>query len=884
MDGEKAQLEKRLDFEEGGLRVSVLATPGLPLRITHTLARTEQPRSRVRRLLVFLALAGFVFHATTRVFKHAGDEVAFRGQSHGFVHQGKVEHGLHGKKAEELFLTIPNEASALSVARQYATKAHRAGSSGDLTTAKDFLSLLQTELSISQPASFPLFPAGTDASRNATLSIPTLTEPNAWIDVYYPIMNTPLDRSLQILGEDGETVEWSAELEEVPDEEDRDAWEARDEVPAFHGFSGGGEVEGKLVYVNYGTKADYDALVEKGVNLTGAIAIARYGANLRGLKIKGAEELGAVGCLIYSDPRDDGSVIVENGYKAYPYGPARNPNSVQRGSVQYVQLYPGDPTTPGYPAYENSTRTDGENIPLIPSIPISWANAKVLLKEIEEGGPNRTVKLVNHVNNTVMPIWNTMGVIPGHLTDEVIVVGNHRDAWVLGAVDPTSGTASVAEIIRGFGVLLKAGWKPTRTIVFASWDAEEYGLVGSTEWGEDFKDWIDEHVVAYLNLDVSVGGSRFEAQGSPSLAHFVRSTAQEITHPTDPTRTLWDARTDNGPYYQPGDDLVHAQADERMRTAEGSIGVGYLGSGSDFTVFLQHIGVASTNYGFGGGPGDAVYHYHSIFDSVRWLELYGDPGFTRHVAIAKHLGLQVLRMADSTILPFNTTHYAFELEAQLEKVELLADEFAVTVDFAPLRSAIHGLQLASIELDKAKVKAEARLDHLVGRWRRRVARKHWLKKVWRKIKGIFTGHRDEYEGKGLLAGHSCAEMHAGGNHGPDIVHAHERENHGGAMLKYHAHKHRRGPGRKFMKAAREVQKINHKLASFERGFIVEDGFVGREWYKNIAIAPGKWLGYGATPLPALTEAITIEGNATLATAEADRLQQAVALIAKSLQV
>ncbi|EIM89795.1 Zn-dependent exopeptidase [Stereum hirsutum FP-91666 SS1] len=848
MDGEKAQ--QRTDLEKGGLRVSesalVSATPPLgPTRNLASVSRTERPRGGVRRLLVLLAIAGFVFHATTRVLKHAEDGVTFRRQSHAFVYSGNAEHGLYGKKAEDLSLTIPNEASALAVARQYATKAHRAGSSGDLRTAKDFLSLLQTELSIPPPAALPIFPAGTDASRNATLSIPTLTEPNAWIDVYYPIMNTPLDRSLQILGEDGETVEWSAELEEVPDEADEDAWGARDEVPAFHGFSRGGEVEGKLVYVNYGTKTDYDALVEKGVNLTGTIAIARAGVNLRGMKIKRAEELGAVGCLIYTDPRDDGSVSVENGYKAYPHGPARNPDSVERGSVD---------------------------------IPISWANAKVLLKEIEEGGPNRTVKLVNHVNNTIMPIWNTMGVIPGHLTDEVIVVGNHRDAWVLGAGDPTSGTASVAEIIRGFGVLLKAGWKPMRTIVFASWDAEEYGAVGSTEWGEDFKDWIDEHVVAYLNLDVSVLGSRFEAQASPSLAHFVRSTAQEITHPTDPTRTLWDARTDNGPYYQPGDELVHAQADERMKTAEGTIGVGYFGSGSDFIVFLQHIGVASTNYAFMGAPGDAVYHLHSIFDSVRWLELYGDPGFSRHVAMAKYLGLQILRMADLTILPFNTTHYAFDLEAQLERhvfrllVELLADEFAITVDFAPLRSTIHELQLASIELDKAKVKAEARLDHLVRRWHRRVARKQWLKKVWRKIKGIFKGDRDddssEDDGKELLAGRSCAkDMHAGG-----------------AMLKDHTYMHMRVPGRKFAKAAREVQKINHKLASFERGFIVEDGLVGREWYKNIAIAPAKLDGYAAAPLPALTEAITIEGNATLATAEAERLQRAVALIAKSLQI
>jgi len=806
----------------------------------------------------------------------------------GHGHRGKHEI-LNGRLAEKLFLTVPNAESAIAASRQYAGQPHLAGSPGDLQTAKDFLTLLQSELGAVSPAptspsSEPIFSAGTPESRNATLGITKLNAPTAWIDVYYPVMNTPLDHSVEILDEDG-SVGWKAALEEVAEVQDPDAHKYAEAVPTWHGLSRGGEVKGKLVYANYGRQEDYKALVESGVDLNGTIVITRYGGIFRGLKVKGAQDLGAAGVLIYSDPRDDGTVTTDNGYAIYPFGPARNPTSVQRGSVQFLSLYPGDPTTPGYPSYENSTRTDGENIPAIPSLPISWNNAKVLLDEIKEGGKNRTVSLVNHVDDKVIPIWNTMGVIPGHIKDEVVFIGNHRDAWVLGATDPSSGTVSVHEMVRGFGALVKKGWKPLRTIVIGSWDAEEYGLIGSTEYGEDFAEFIDKHVVAYLNLDSSVSGSRFRMSASPSLAHLVRGVAEKVPHPTQPGLTLWDANKDNGVLY--GDHLdeeVMNMYEEELRNAD-DLGISPLGSGSDYTVFLQRIGVASTNGGFASTLHDAVYHYHSVFDSQAWQERYGDPGFLRHVAIAKSLGLQALGLADSIVLPLNTTHYALELGSYLDKVESIASTTSLYVDLSELRQSIKNLQVVSASLDKEKFKAEREIKRIIRRIvRHRIFRRN-ARKALCAIKKVF--------GKKCACVHKQRlEAHASHHQYHSLAPSAKLEN--GQMVKprigrypgwlaeqrleqraHHGHddgKKPKIPIEKLKKAVKRIQAVNQKLVAFERGLIHPDGIKDREWYRHLGVAPGKWLGYGATTFPALTESFTIERNTTLAKYEADRLK------------
>ncbi|GJE84372.1 Zn-dependent exopeptidase [Phanerochaete sordida] len=851
--------------------------------------------------LIFLTLRNWGAKIRAEVDKEAS---AWLGQYIGFDRQHHHHHGggkkppLHGKAAELLYLTVPNPASAIKASREYATKPHMAGTPGDFDTAKLWLALLERELGAVAPAGDgePVYSAGSDASRNATLAGPRASGPTAWIDVYYPVMNTPVNHSVTILGEDGLPV-WVAPLEEVADATDPEAGKYFDAVPAFHGLSASGEVEGKLIYANYGRQEDFKALLEKGVDFTSSIVIVRYGGIFRGLKVKGAQELGAAGVLIFSDPTDDGAVTEENGYLAYPYGPARNPTSVQRGSVQYLSIYPGDPTTPGYPAYENSTRTEGENMPKIPSLPISWANAQVLLNEINEGGLNRTVSLVNHVDTRVIPIWNTMGVIPGHIRDEVVVVGNHRDAWVMGATDPSSGTVSAHEFVKGLGVLLKQGWKPLRTLVIASWDAEEYGLMGSTEWGEDFSDFIDEHVVAYVNLDSSVSGSRFSASASPSLSHLIRGAAQDVPHPTKPGKSLWDAREDIGVFEGPVSEEVLAMFEPVPQLAD-SVGVNPLGSGSDYTVFLQQNGIASTNMGFGGTPHDAAYHYHSVYDSERWQELYGDPGFFRHVAIANLLGLQTLRLLDSIVLPINTTHYAFELESYLQRVESIADSQALDVDFSSLRTSLHKLQKASIALDEEKTEAEKALKKIIHKLVRRKVIHRKARKAICAVKKLFGKEcHKKHHGHELHAKEDVAvanipsftteegkAVHPRVGRAPVWVKEHQEGHKCGMHGKgHHKDHHKKKLFKKLKKAVKRVQKANAKLVAFERGFISKEGIKDREWYKHLGVAPGKWLGYGATTLPALTESFTIEHNATLAKYEIKRLRKLVDKLAHKIE-
>ncbi|KAL5527160.1 hypothetical protein ACEPAG_5951 [Sanghuangporus baumii] len=843
-------------------------------------------------------------------------------------HQHKRPIFLNGKIAENIFIDVPNNESAITTSRHFTAKPHMAGTEGDYDTAIDFLHLVQKELGIASPLKDPVFSAGSPESRKATLGITERGLPSAWVDIYYPVLNSPVNHSLEILDNNGDAF-WTAHLEEEAENElDPDAGKYAEAVPAFHGLSRGGEVQGKLVFVNYGRKEDYDELEAAGVDFNGTIVIARYGGIFRGLKVKGAQERGAVGCLIYSDPRDDGSVRYQNGYAAYPYGPARNPTSVQRGSVQFISLYPGDPTTPGYPSYENSTRTDGENIPKIPSLPISWNTASRLLQEIETGGQNRTIKLVNNVDDKVTPIWNTMAVIPGHIKNEVIVVGNHRDAWVLGATDPTSGTVSTYELIRGLGVLLKKGWRPLRTIVIASWDAEEYGLIGSTEWGEDFADWIDENVVAYFNLDSSVSGSRFSLSASPSLAHLVSGAARDIPHPTEPGKTLWQARFDSGPLHglvdeeamrvweeQWGEPFVESadlDASDSLRIAikggskvnrhgvvanSASSGVSALGSGSDYTVFLQRIGVASANGGFGSTLSDPVYHYHSVFDSQTWQERFGDPGFYRHVAVAKHLGLVLLRTADAIVLPINTTHYTYELDLYLDKVEGLANQSGLSTDFSSLRSSISKLQKSSVTLDEEKAAAEKHLTKLLRKWLhgRYGHGKGWVRKVHKALKKICS--------KLGLCSNSCERgafklghpENLGASHRlkprigrfPEWVKEQKEKGHDSTWgHKYHGHFGHKNAKllKKIQAAAKRVQAANKKLVAFERGFISEDGIKDREWFKHLGVAPGKWLGYGATTFPGLTEALVYDKNATLAQEEAKRLQALIDALAEELKV
>uniref|UniRef100_A0A060T6Z2 ARAD1B23584p n=1 Tax=Blastobotrys adeninivorans TaxID=409370 RepID=A0A060T6Z2_BLAAD len=519
-------------------------------------------------------------------------------------------------------------------------------------------------------------------------------------DVY---LNRPVDHAVNLYDESGKVV-FSASLKEDKLDQDPTSNLTDSElVPTFHGYSASGNATGKFVYANYGTKEDYDRLVELGIDFTDKVVITRYGRIFRGLKVKFAQDLGASAVLIYSDPADDGGITEKNGYKPYPDGPARNPSSVQRGSVQFLPLLPGDPTTPGYASKPGVDRTDPYfSIPSIPSIPISYRDALPLLKQLNGHGPGPEeigdgwkgdlddfdysagpsvvdVNVFNEQDYDIRPIWNVIGRIEGVIKDEAIVIGNHRDSWITGgAGDPNSGSAVLIELARAFGELKKLGWRPMRTIILASWDGEEYGLLGSTEWGEEHKRFINAHVLAYLNVDVACSGSRFSASASPLLNDLIRRVAGRVPAP-DGHRSLR--------YYWTGHD----------DKAEPHIGS--LGSGSDYTVFQDHIGVPSMDMGFGPGGNDSVYQYHSNYDSFHWMDTYGDPEWKFHTTVAKLWGLLTITLSEQEVIPFKATEYGQSLadyvDGLQDKLEAVATEEIVRV-YGQLKDSITSF------IDKAK--------------------------------------------------------------------------------------------------------------------------------------------------------------------------------------
>jgi N-acetylated-alpha-linked acidic dipeptidase len=448
--------------------------------------------------------------------------------------------------------------------------------------------------------------------------------------------------------------------------------------PLFNGYSATGDVTAPLVYANYGLPGDYDALKKLGVDVKGKIVIVRYGNSFRGVKAKVAEDHGAIGCIIYSDPADDGYMQGE----VFPKGPWRPVASGQRGSVQYLFDYPGDPLTPGRPAIPGVPRLKPEeatDLTKIPTQPIAYDVARSLLAPLKgpvrpdgfQGGlpfayhvggtPDVKVRLKTDMDYKSRTIWNVVARIEGSAEpNRWVILGNHRDAWVFGAVDPNSGSSAMLEVGRGLGALAKQGWKPKRTIILCSWDAEEYGLVGSTEWAEEYAAELKEKAVAYLNLDAAVSGPHFGASSVPSLWKLMRSVSKDIKDP----------KTGKSVYQQWQDRAKENRPEGDTSTAEARIGA--LGSGSDYTPFLQHLGVPSTDMGFGGDYGV----YHSAYDSFYWMEQFGDPGFHYHVAAAQLWGTLALRLAEADGLSFDYTDYANQIR----------DYFAETVRVARRRN------------------------------------------------------------------------------------------------------------------------------------------------------------------------------------------------------
>jgi N-acetylated-alpha-linked acidic dipeptidase len=509
---------------------------------------------------------------------------------------------------------------------------------------------------------------------------------------YRVLLNQPRKVSFEAHSDEGALLATGPTREHVSSDPYQD--DPRVVMP-FNGSSGSGDVTGEVVYANYGRLEDYDALAAQNVDLHGKIVLVRYGSNFRGVKVYIAEQRGAIGVLIYSDPQDDGYFQGD----VYPDGPWRPETGVQRGSVQYLFKYPGDPQTPGVAStvdLPDSARLDPlktGNQPSIISVPISYHDASPILQAMKGpsvpkgwqgalpfsyhiGGSGVSIHLISDQDYQVRTIWDVIGKIKGtEYPDNWVVVGNHRDAWVYGAVDPNSGTAAMLESVHGFGALIKTGWKPKRTIVVASWDAEEEGLIGSTEWTEEHAKAL-EHAAAYFNVDVAVAGSQFSAEAVPSLKEFIREVAKQVPSPKGGTvYSQWKLASAGEVRDSNTGHIPHANA------PSDDVAVGDLGSGSDFTPFLQHVGVPSTDIGSHGSYGV----YHSVFDNYAWFTQNADPTFVYLQEMARILGLEALHMADADVLPYDYVTYGKEIASYLDAAKRKPS--AKTLDFAPAEAA-----------------------------------------------------------------------------------------------------------------------------------------------------------------------------------------------------
>jgi N-acetylated-alpha-linked acidic dipeptidase len=573
-------------------------------------------------------------------------------------------------------------------------------------------------------------------------------------------------------------------------------------VPLFNGYSPSGDVTAPLVYVNYGLPPDYEALKKLGVDVSGKIAIARYGNSFRGVKAQVAEQHGAVGLIIYSDPADDGYGQGD----VYPKGPWRPAYSAQRGSVQFLSTAPGDPLTPGKPAKPGVPRLKMEEVktlPRIPVQPISYGDAKRLLEPLR--GPVRPkgfqgglpfpyhvggteyvrVHLKTSMDYQVRKIWNVISRIDGdEEKDRWVIMGNHRDAWVFGAVDPNSGTTAMLEAARAFGALLKKGWKPRRTIMLASWDGEEYGLLGSTEWAEDNAAELKEKAVAYLNMDSAVSGPKFGASSVPSMWKLIRGATRDVKDPKS-GRSVYQHWQENAREDQPDPELTNAEAASDTTIAEARIGA--LGSGSDFTPFLQHLGVPASDMGFGGDYGV----YHSAYDSFYWMSHFGDPGFVYHVAAAQLWGTVAMRLADAAGLPLDYRDYASQVREFFDQCMKTARrrKLDATLDEKPMNKALQSFSEEAERIEKARQETVAEIERT-------------------------------------------------------RVEANDRH----------------------PRAIARLKRINDALLAVERAFTDERGLRGRNWYVHQIYAPGTYTGYAAQPLPDFRQALDDRNTANAAEA------------------
>lgn len=668
------------------------------------------------------------------------------------------------------------------------------------------------------------------------------------VDDYDVLLSYPEDHALHLLDKKGK-VEYTAPLKEDAFEEDFTS--VNDTIPTFLGFAANGNVTADYVYVNYGRTEDFAWLKENGVSVKGKIAIARYGELFRGLKVKFAQENGAVGVLLYTDPADDGEVVPKNGYKQYPEGPARAESAVQRGSAMFlggVGAQPGDPTTPGYASKKGVERKDPYNsIGKIPALPISYREVKPILAKLNghgkkapkdwkggldefdyTTGPNPDVSLNLYSNQTfkITPIWNVYGEFVGENRNEAILIGNHRDAWIKGgAGDPNSGTAVLLEIARALGQLQDAGYKFKRSIILQNWDGEEYGLIGSTEFGEYAAKSLQKDVVAYLNVDVGVQGKFLQLSASPVLNRVLRKVARWLPYPGKGGLSLYD-------HYkkEAGDRIIN------------------LGSGSDYTVFLEHLGIPSADIGFKSGPKDPIYQYHSNYDSYHWMEKFGDKGFVFHNLAAKYISLVALELTKHKVIEFSLNDYAKDLISYFEQVkELVPKKWLdqevphpvmaqyITNDREDLEAVYEATQ--SYYIDRHVFAFEELLEPYQCRHMQTMLMKdslHHKKLKFGDLLKHTDAHLENLEKDSLAFDAESAVLQERFDNRSDL--------HWWQRIKLHF----------------EIKHHNKLLQYFERNFLYKHGLHERPWFKHIVFASGRLTGYAGQTWPGIREAIEDE--------------------------
>jgi N-acetylated-alpha-linked acidic dipeptidase len=616
-------------------------------------------------------------------------------------------------------------------------------------------------------------------------------------DVLFP---TPKVRILEMTS----PQRFVAKLAEPTLKEDATSGQKAEQLPTYNAYSIDGDVTGDLVYVNYGTPADYEELEKRGISVKGKLVISRYGGSWRGIKPKVAAEHGAIGCLIYSDPRDDGYFQGD----VYPKGPYRNEDGAQRGSVADMPLFPGDPLTPNVGATKDAKRLDRKNAPTltkIPVMPISYADALPLLKNLggivaptawrgalpityHLGGVNSVkVRFKLEFNWDIKPIYNVIAKMKGaELPDQWIIRGNHHDAWVNGADDPLSGMVALLEEARGVGELTKTGWKPKRTIIYCAWDAEEPGLLGSTEWAEFHAEELKNKAAVYINSD-SNGRGFLGMAGSHTLEKFINEVGKTVPDPQTKL-TVWERTRAN--------QLVNGNPANRNELNNRSdLRIGALGSGSDYTPFLQHLGIASLNIGFGGEDGGGS--YHSIFDSYDHFIRFGDPNFNYALALSKVGGRTTLRLANADVLPFEFTNFADTVGNYVNEVTRLADSMR----------------------EETK-----RLNELIS-------------------DGTWQAVQDPTEN--FIAPKMNAPV-------PNIDFAPLQK--ALAKLKDSANKFQNASKDKKLSASTQ-KSLDEILMKTERYLTRDTGLPKRDWFKHQIYAPGFYTGYGVKTLPAIRESI-----------------------------